>query len=73
MARNYRRWYALERFTGGRKDSAEQLPGDWSWRFRSEDPEAQIDLAQTSLEAPSPTDLFAKADRMTAEKLTACR
>jgi len=53
---------------------AEKTQRSSAWRlvlaFRPNTPRHKSIWAQTTLEAPSPSDLFAKADRMTAEKLT---
>jgi hypothetical protein len=54
---------------------AEKTQRSSAWRlvlaFRQKTRKQRSIWAQTSLESPSRTDLFAKADRMTAEKLTA--
>ena len=54
---------------------AEKTPRSNGWRlvlaFRPNPPQRRSVWAQTSLESQSRTDLFAKADRMTAEKIAA--
>lgn len=54
---------------------AEKTSRSNGWRlvlaFRPNPPQRRSVWAQTSLEAQSRTDLFAKADRMTAEKIAA--
>ena len=54
---------------------AEKTQRSSAWRlvlaFRPNTPKRKSIWAQTSLEAQSRSDLFAKADRMSAEKLTA--
>ena len=54
---------------------AEKTQPSSAWRlvlaFRPNTPEHKSIWAQTSLEAPSRSDLFAKAEMMTAERLTA--